>query len=336
MNNATPPGWYPVPGPDGAPGHERWWDGTAWTNDVRPVQGGSYGYPGLEAHSGPPAYPAQQPYPAHQAYPAYPAQPQPYLAVDHGHPGPGYPPVAPAPQRVKPGVVIAVAVAVLAVGGGVAGLALSHGGDPVADPTTDPTVSVSRSTEPTTSPSPTPTPAPKPSTPKPAPVLRTTVADQQHSITLPVFEGWEVAAKDTPQWSVYLGSGRYTCANGKACIRGRFSVEKNTIQGDTPKAAADAAMPAVAKQIFSGMTSQTDYGSGSLAVAGVAGYATRWHITNADGTQGYVLLAALPAKGGGYVVFDGGVDDDPAAPDVSVLDQILLGVKKDDAPTAGT
>ncbi|MGW7581427.1 DUF2510 domain-containing protein [Kitasatospora sp. NPDC054768] len=334
MSNETPPGWYPVPGPDGAPGHERWWDGNAWTSDVRPVQGG-YGYPGQEAppaqqaypgHPGPQTYPGQQTYPGPQAYPA----------AGYGQPGPGYPPMAaaplPAPRRAKPGVIIAVAVGVLAVGGSVAGVALSHGGDPTADPTTDPTVSVSRSAGPTTSPGPTP----KPATPKPAPVLRSTVADQQHSITLPVFEGWEVTTTDTPQWSVYLGSGRYTCANGKACIRGRFSVEKNTIQGDSAKAAADAAMPTVAKQIFSGMTSQTDYGSGSLAVAGVAGYATRWHITNADGTQGYVLLAALPAKGGGYVVFDGGVDDDPAAPDVSVLDQILLGVKKDDTPTSGT
>ncbi|MFE7589372.1 DUF2510 domain-containing protein [Kitasatospora sp. NPDC057512] len=318
MNNETPPGWYPVPGPDGAPGHERWWDGNAWTSDVRPAQG-AYGYPGQEA------------YPAQQAYPAYPAQ-QAYPGPGYGQPGPGYPPPTPAPgptpKRVKPGVLISIAVGVLAIGGSVAGIALSHGGDPAADPT----VPVTSSTGPTTS----PTPAPKPSTPKPAPVLRSTVADKQHSITLPVFEGWEVSSTDTPQWSVYLGSGRYTCANGKACIRGRFSVEKNAVQGDTPKAAADAAMPTVAKQIFSGMASQTDYGSGTITVAGVAGYATRWHITNTDGTQGFVLLAALPAKGGGYVVFDGGVDEDPAAPDVSVLDQILLGVKKDDSPTSGT
>ncbi|WP_416873177.1 DUF2510 domain-containing protein [Kitasatospora sp. SC0581] len=321
MNNETPPGWYPVPGPDGAPGHERWWDGNAWTGDVRPAQG-AYGYPGQEA------YPAQQAYPA---YPVHPSQ-QAYPGAGYGQPGPGYPPPAPTPKRVKPGVLISIAVGVLAIGGSVAGIALSHGGDPAADPTTDPTVPVTSSTGPTTS----PTPAPKPSTPKPAPVLRSTVANKQHSITLPLFEGWEVSATDTPQWSVYLGSGRYTCANGKACIRGRFSVEKNTVQGDTPKAAADAAMPTVAKQIFSGMASQTDYGSGTITVAGVAGYATRWHITNTDGTQGFVLLAALPAKGGGYVVFDGGVDEDPAAPDVSVLDQILLGVKKDDTPTSGT
>ncbi|MFJ9445350.1 DUF2510 domain-containing protein [Kitasatospora sp. NPDC101235] len=38
MNNDTPPGWYPVPGADCSPGHERWWDGNAWTSDVRPVR----------------------------------------------------------------------------------------------------------------------------------------------------------------------------------------------------------------------------------------------------------------------------------------------------------
>ncbi|GAA1182399.1 hypothetical protein F4556_005434 [Kitasatospora gansuensis] len=38
MTYSTPPGWYPVldPGPDGA-AQERWWDGEAWTAEVRPV-----------------------------------------------------------------------------------------------------------------------------------------------------------------------------------------------------------------------------------------------------------------------------------------------------------
>ncbi|WP_330260223.1 DUF2510 domain-containing protein [Streptomyces murinus] len=56
MTQVTPPGWYPDPGQthDGPP-TERWWDGKAWTDRVRPA--------GTAAPWGPPAQvpPADQP-----------------------------------------------------------------------------------------------------------------------------------------------------------------------------------------------------------------------------------------------------------------------------------
>ncbi|MFJ9839846.1 DUF2510 domain-containing protein [Kitasatospora sp. NPDC101155] len=363
MSNSTPPGWYPVPGADGTPGHERWWDGNAWTSEVRPLQGGAgqladaptqawqppapqppqpgYGYP---AQGGSPApgygYPGQDGRAPGYGYPGqdagqtpgygYPGQ-EAYQGGGY-YPGQGYQP--PAPAGTKPGVIIGITVGVLAVGVIITGLVLSQGGDPKAGPTPSPTVSVSRSD------SPGPTPSPTESTttvapPKPVPVVKSTVPDAQHAITVPVLDGWDVSPNPAHS-TVYLGSGRYTCADGNACIRGQFSVEKDTIQGDSPKAAADAAMPAYAGGIFTGITSHTDSGSGSVSVAGVLGYATRWHVRTSDGTQGYVLLAAVPAKGGGYVVFEGGVDDDPAAPDASVLDQILKGIKQDGSSGSST
>ncbi len=363
VSNSTPPGWYPVPGADGTPGHERWWDGNAWTNEVRPLQGGvagpladaptqtwqpseqkpgygypggaaapSYGYPGQDA--APAAgygYPAQDAYQGQNPYQGqggYPAQ-----GAGYGYPGPGYPPQGPA--KSKAGMIIGISVGVLAVGGIVAGIMLS-GGDPKADPTPNPTVTITQSDNPAPSPTPTrPTTSPTVPVPKPLPVLKTTVPDPQHAITVPVFEGWD-AATDSAHSTVSLGSGRYTCPDGNSCIRGQFSVGKDTIQGATPKAAADAAMPTYAGLIFTGITSHTDSGSGYVSVAGVLGYATRWHVRTSDGTQGYVLLAAVPAKGGGYVVFEGGVDDDPAAPDSSVLDQILKGIKQDSSSGSST
>ncbi|MFE6053814.1 DUF2510 domain-containing protein [Kitasatospora sp. NPDC056446] len=365
MSNSTPPGWYPVPGADGTPGHERWWDGNAWTNDVRPLQGGvaggladaptqgwqpsdqqpGYGYPGGAAQ--PPAYgyPGQDGSPAagygyqgQAPYPA-PAQGAAYGYPGQGYPGqgqgqaPGYPPPA---ARNRPGVIIGISVGVLAVAGIIVGILVSDGGTPKADPTPNPTVTVTRSDTPSPSPTPTrPTTSPSVPVPKPAPALKSTVPDPQHAITVPVYDGWD-AATDSAHSTVYLGSGRYTCPDGNSCIRGQFSVEKDTVQGTTPKAAADTAMPTYAGQIFTGITSHTDSGSGYVSVAGVLGYATRWHIRTSDGTQGYVLLAAVPAKGGGYVVFEGGVDDDPAAPDASVLDQILKGVKQDSSSGSST
>ncbi|KJS63657.1 DUF2510 domain-containing protein [Streptomyces rubellomurinus] len=371
MSNSTPPGWYPVPGADGTPGLERWWDGNAWTGETRPLPDGAarladaptqgwqppspqpgYGYgtpqqPGYGYPGGAPApapgygYPGQDGYgyPGQDGY-GYPGQDgygypgQELQGAGYGYPGPGHPQQQ-RPGRTKPGVIVAISVAVLAVGGIIAGLALSGGGDDTrADPTPNPTATT-QSTDPGPGPAPkpTPTPTPKPSPPKPAPALKSTVPDPQHSITIPVYDGWD-ANSDSPHSTVYLGTGRYTCPTGGACIRGQFSVEKDVIQGSSAKAAADAAMPAYAEQIFTGITSHTDAGSDNVSVAGVRGYAVRWHVRTSDGTQGYVLLAAVQAKGGGYVVFEGGVDDDPQAPDPSVLDQILKGVTKDGSGSA--
>ncbi|MFJ5122715.1 DUF2510 domain-containing protein [Kitasatospora sp. NPDC088548] len=337
MSNSTPPGWYPVPGADGAAGHERWWDGNAWTSDVRPVQAGgaqladaptqTWQPPQQPVSAPPPAYGYGAPQQGAPGY-GYPGQaPQAY-----GYPQGGYPP-PPRPGRMKPGVAVAVVLAVLAVVGVVAGIALNNSDKPQAGPAPTPTVTVSDSS----SPSPTPTPrTPTPTTtPLPAPIVKDTVSDSRHAIIVPVFEDWD-AQTDSAHSTVFLGTGRYTCPGGGSCIRGQFSVEKETIAGASARAAAEAAMPAYAAAIFTGIASHTDAGSFATTVAGVPGYAVRWRIKTTDGTRGYVLLAAVPAKGGGYVAFEGGVDDDPSAPDPTVLDQILKGIKQDGTATGST
>ncbi|MFI6155729.1 DUF2510 domain-containing protein [Kitasatospora sp. NPDC051170] len=335
MSNSTPPGWYPVPGADGTPGHERWWDGHSWTDQVRPLPHGGVA-PLADAPTQPwqppgvqPAPPAPQPgygyggpQDAGYGYPGAttPGYGYPAPAPGYGYPGPGYQPQA--PRRVRPGLVAGITAGVVLVGSLAAYLLIGDdGGDPVVGPTPNPVVTTQ-----TRLPKPNPTTTVVP--PKPVPTIKSSVPDAQHSITVPVLEGWD-ANTNSAHSTVYLGSGRYTCPSGGACIRGQFSVEKDLIQGATAKAAADAAMPTYAGQIFTGITTHTDNGSGPVTIAGFSAYATRWHVRTSDGTQGYVLLAAVPAKGGGYVVFEGGVDDDPQAPDPSSLDQILKGIAKD-------
>ncbi|KOG76995.1 DUF2510 domain-containing protein [Streptomyces griseus] len=53
MSYATPPGWYPD---TGAPGLERWWDGTAWTAHTRPLAAAPQAPP-PPAGYGPPSAP---------------------------------------------------------------------------------------------------------------------------------------------------------------------------------------------------------------------------------------------------------------------------------------
>ncbi len=145
---------------------------------------------------------------------------------------------------------------------------------------------------------------------------------------MPLLTGWQ---QDTPSSSatVFLTSGHYTCPGGGECVRGQFSVKADSAEGTSARSAAESAMPAYAAAIFDGLTSHTDAGSAATSVAGVAGYAVRWHVRTKDGLSGYVLLAAVPAEHGGYVVFNGGVDEDPQAPGQAALDQILKGIEQD-------
>ncbi|MET8698962.1 DUF2510 domain-containing protein [Kitasatospora sp. NPDC004723] len=342
MSNSTPPGWYPVPGADGTAGHERWWDGTAWTSDVRPVQAGggpiadaptqvSWQSPGgPSAAPPPPSYAYGPPQPGQPGY-GYPAQNPPA----YGYPPAAYPPPS-RPNRIRTGTAVGIGVAVLAVVGVVAAIALNSGGDgPSADrsrPVTTVTVTDTPAPAPTTT-------GPDSSSPtasaRPTPAVKDTVADPQHGITVPVLEGWQANTSGAHS-TVFLGTGQYTCPGGGNCIRGQFSVEKDTISGSTARAAAEAAMPAYAAAIFTDISSHTDAGSSSTTVAGIAGYAVRWHIVTSDGSKGYILLAAVPAKGGGYVAFEGGVDDAAGAPDPSALDQILKGIKQDTGAAGGS
>lgn len=74
MSTTTPPGWYD----DGqTPGQLRYWDGTQWTGQFRPVEPVQPAPPAIPSAPAAPAAPLQQPYPAAQPYPAQYQQPHP-------------------------------------------------------------------------------------------------------------------------------------------------------------------------------------------------------------------------------------------------------------------
>ncbi|MBK3620235.1 DUF2510 domain-containing protein, partial [Streptomyces sp. MBT98] len=96
MSYATPPGWYPD---TGAPGLERWWDGTAWTAHTRPPVAGSEPHqPPAPAQPGPAGFGPAEGGPGESG----PAGPGPAgFGPAEGGPG-GFGPAASAPAGFGP------------------------------------------------------------------------------------------------------------------------------------------------------------------------------------------------------------------------------------------
>lgn len=62
MTYTTPPGWYPDPGHSGdGPQQERWWDGSAWTDELRATSTAEWAPPTASPYPGSPPYPAAPP-----------------------------------------------------------------------------------------------------------------------------------------------------------------------------------------------------------------------------------------------------------------------------------
>lgn len=115
MTQATPPGWYPDPGQkNDGPATERWWDGTAWTDRVRPAGGAAAWAP--RAAAGATAGPATGAGHRGRSLPRAPG------LSGHTRPAPSA-----RRRRLRAGIAVAAAVAVLA-GIGVGVYALTDDG----------------------------------------------------------------------------------------------------------------------------------------------------------------------------------------------------------------
>ncbi|WP_255950461.1 DUF2510 domain-containing protein [Streptomyces odontomachi] len=312
MTQATPPGWYPDPGQtsDG-PRAERWWNGSAWTDQVRPAQvAGPYA---------PPAYPAGAPM---------------------------MPPGAPGAARRGPRTAIAavVAVVVLAcIGGGVYALT----GNDKAGESSAPKPETSHnggglphgpggsggsggSGEPDT-----------PQSPGPQ-VEDGYAVDMASGISLPVPDGWKGQSGTI---GAQLTIGDYKCPGdtSQKCSRGGVSSAPAAalkLSETTAKAAAKADISKNAEQSYGGsvygeISSHDELASKAVDVAGQKGYLVRWKVVTSKGDDGYVESLAFPspADSSMLVVVRFGFDVNAKAPKVSEMDTITKGIKS--AGTAG-
>ncbi|EMF51461.1 MULTISPECIES: DUF2510 domain-containing protein [Streptomyces] len=289
--SSSPPGWYRDPS---YPLTERWWDGTAWTDHRR-----------------------------------QPEQPVPPVL----RPGPP----ARGPGRTKV-VALAAAGAVLAAGAVTGGVLLLGGGGDGDGGQGTRTASTSPAPDPDGSDSPTPT---KPATGSPT-GDPTVVVDDLNGITFPIPDGWEDGDGSAEDDAVLVtDDGLYDCPGDNGLCR-RGTVVSRTVTGSSetsPKVLAendieDAADDAydrdeLDRRPYNGITGHEVVGSGSVAVAGRAGYYVRWRVTTGAGPGGYVQSLVFPSSSGSEapVLVRFAVDAGEDGPPVDDIDEIVEGIR---------
>ncbi|GGZ93378.1 membrane protein [Streptomyces echinoruber] len=299
MSMTPPPGWYPDPA---APHQERWWDGTAWTEHRRAP-----------------------------APPAAPVPPVPPLPSSPSSPLPG------GSARAK-AVALTVAAAVLVAAIVTGAVVLRDGDGGGARAKTAPTSPVA-SPHPTSASPSAPAPTDDPSV----------VVDQLNGITLPLPDGWVRPRYVSDDAVVMTTDGTYDCPGGTGfCRHGLVSTRTASAGDGTPEAIArddieDAADLAydrdrLDERPYGGITAHREVKSGTVAVAGRAGYFVRWRVTTAKGPGGYVESLVFPSSTGTEspvvvrFVFDAG----PDGPPLSDMDRITQGIRPlGDAATGG-
>ncbi|MER6088132.1 DUF2510 domain-containing protein [Streptomyces bluensis] len=316
MTQETPPGWYPDPGQtsDG-PATERWWDGKAWTDRIRPAEPSAAWGPPTQV---PPAG-------------AYPGAMAPY---------PAYPP-APARRGLRTGIAVAVAAAVLAsIGVGVYALTKDDGNGNTAS-----SRSPGRQNDPGDGQGGPGGGSGGPDGQGPGPgesaqprIVDGYAVDPVNGIGIPVPDDWT---------AVSLGVGvqvttedSYKCPGdtSKTCTRGgaySAPAEALELNATTAEAAAKADIEKNAEEAYGGtaygkITSHDELASEAVTVAGEKGYLVRWKVATSEGDDGYVQSVAFPAPAGPdrLVVIRFGIDVGSKAPKQSVIDDITKGIKE--------
>ncbi|MYU23962.1 DUF2510 domain-containing protein [Streptomyces sp. SID8352] len=366
MTQVTPPGWYPDPGHSGdGPVGERWWDGTAWTDRVRPAD--------RAAEGGPSPLPPEPPEPRPDRTAAHPAAPEPYevppepyaaapapYAAPAGpygapsgpygapapypaHPGyPGIPPKPPGGRRLRTGIAVAAVAAVLgAIGVGTYVLVDDGGGgSDRARHQEDrrPGGRDDRGGQPRDE----GTAEPEAPGESEAPLIRSgSVPDRVNGISLPIPEGW--SGREHGSGALIASDDVYPCpgATSKECTKGgAHSIPALGAEGRSAEEVAKAdigknAEESYGGESYGGVTSHDVLASKAVTVAGQKGYTVRWKAVTAKGSDGYVESLAFPAPAdpGRIVVVRLGVD---VSETQQVLDEITNGIKVSSARGGGS
>ncbi|WP_406859840.1 DUF2510 domain-containing protein [Streptomyces sp. HUAS MG47] len=296
MSMNTPAGWYPDPG---APGTERWFDGSAWSGHTRPVGGGQ----------------APAPYPS--------------------HPGPAAVVVPPAAGGPKRGVVIGGAVAAVAVVVAVVVALVVNGKDdePPAPPVAGPTVSPT-----TAGPQPDGDPTAS-ADPSGAPTVVEDQLNGISLPIPQGWEKPERPSDDVPTVSTdgdyqCPGDVGESCTYGVVTSRTPSKTDAATPEAIAKADIAEAVKDAYGQDIlgndpYGGVKSHTVLASKATVVAGRDAYLVRWKVVTGAGPGGIVQSLVFPSPSGSQApvlvrfVFDAG----PKGPKPALMDEIAAGIK---------
>ncbi|MFE4062308.1 DUF2510 domain-containing protein, partial [Streptomyces sp. NPDC059096] len=298
MTYSTPPGWHPDPGHTGdGPRQERWWDGSAWTDELRATPTGQWDPP---------------------AAPPYPLAP-PSVPRNNG-------------RRIVVGAT-AVVVA-LALAGGFYLLGRDGGNNDAVDrsgsgpaPSTAPSQPGQDAPDPDGRGGPDGGESGAPGQPQTEDGYAT---DGASGISLPVPDGW---TGESGPVGAGVTTGSYECPGdtSQSCVRGGvFSVPAAALKitATSAKAAAEQDIGTNAEESYGGTTygkisSHQQLKSEAVTVAGQKGYLVRWKVVTSKGDDGYVQSLAFPTPSAPaiLVLVRSGIDVNEKAPENTVKEE---------------
>ncbi|WP_405939890.1 DUF2510 domain-containing protein [Streptomyces sp. NBC_00726] len=168
--------------------------------------------------------------------------------------------------------------------------------------------------------------------------------DLASGISIPVPDGWK--GESGMGAGVTTGTYACPGDTSEKCVRGGvFSAPAEALKLTTRTAKATAekdieanADASYGEKIYGGITSHKELKSEAVTVAGQQGYRVRWKVVTKNGDDGYVESLAFPSPLAKdmMVVVRSGFDINSKAPSLSVLDTITKGIKAASGGGSGT
>ncbi|WP_406098532.1 DUF2510 domain-containing protein [Streptomyces sp. NBC_01013] len=292
MSNATPPGWYPD---TAAPGHERWWDGTAWTGHTRT-------HPAATQQSGP----------------------------GRGAGGGGGTGARTVAIVAAGAVVVAVTVAgaVLLNRGDDTAPTTTRSGSSAPSP-----ADTAADAKPDDGPSPEGAPADEDPAVL-VDQLNGITLPIPDGWERPERTAGELLTIHTTDSYDCPGASSSFCYHGTVTTRtpgGTDATTPEALAREDIGAAADRAYEedVVGRRIHGGIVSHRQIAAGPVSVAGRTGYRVRWRVVTAEGPGGYVQSLVFPSAVGSEspVVVRYAFDAGPDGPPLALMDTLTEGIR---------